>query len=1247
MNPAKLKFRIFQKCMDAFRSDDLDAVERLLAESELSDREPEAIALANKLRGLVAQRKQSVFNKPAVLDEVLQKRSSDHFLLSYRDTTPPLPGLSLVAGCMNRQDNLLKVLPSWLATNADEILIVDWSSTSELWPIISQINDPRLKLVRIDGEKNWIAAHALNVAFRFAGHELVFRVDCDINLAPNFLETNVCRRGEFVRGFWKAGLESGGEGQQFIHGTFGAWKSDLKAANYYDERILTYGWEDSDLYLRLSHDLGLAGKLIDPGSLKHIEQSEQQRLANQSIPKNRFLERFEPTEIEGAKNKFYTTIAGTWAWYFSLQEYEISGINERYFRGHRLTTIPTLNLGYLHLAEVFATNQLTTWASTEMPQLAGLEQFAIDLAILLRAAHSANKSRHFVDGLRDGNGIYFIRCEEGECRSALGETLRVMRAHHPELSAGLILIEGSIESLTEIPVMKDGTVLVTSGALVDVLSARCKSNKLGGVWELEDLLDSGDPSSAHLSISIRSIAAEAIRRAARFAEQLGGDFEAVSEPLKSSCLVTSLYDEQNLLRLVEYVACVVENLRVFNQVVILYEVGGGLLMSVLQIVSDEMGISPGRLLVLPFQKRPTFEDLFSIKTFLPAGTIIAAANADVVFDASFARIGHADLSGKMLVLSRRDISRDGTVATLIRLDSGCPNTFSADAWIVRTPFDPDFYLDYPIGTMHCDSFINHQLSVSKKYRVLNPCFDVRVFHLHDERFNSSAEKQRRDFDIIRKNYNIERARNDNADPIKGVAWSTLTSALMTPDVLQFQQWRPKSVVFNFAECANLGFAHIMLLHLICDALDLLSDVVVVVKLKRPDLEASLGRLLLRYKTHFSRQSFLLDIDHGAFDPIKSAAEGTVTRSISYKTVAEWIIRGSLYQQKNNIHGLIDELLTWPSSPGVKLMRCEVGGEVSTETTLRLMKTLNEHGQEIVKEMTGFYYGLPDYSAEKNLITPFIVPNFLSCPSRSGYGKSPAVSFITSLFNGGEFLPGYLENVLVAAIEASGEIIIIDANPDDRDLETVENFMRSNPVARHYIDYVRLDHDPGLYECWRIGIERARADLISNANIDDRRCPYHTARLIELMKQQPTFAGACGSISCVTSKATGDWFTLYENQLWFFQEGIKEIAFEDLYRADEQGEIRSRDVMHCMPVWRKSLHERYGYFDEATYGTSADWAFWLKCSKAGERFLFDDGAFGRYFLNPDSHNRRNDPDGRKELQIIKDFIGVSQAKVHKQ
>jgi hypothetical protein len=94
------------------------------------------------------------------------KPGDSGFLLSQRDAAPPLPGISLVAACMNREENLLKVLDSWLATDVDEIVIVDWSSASELWPQLSAIADPRLKVIRIDGEKRWILTHALNVGLR-------------------------------------------------------------------------------------------------------------------------------------------------------------------------------------------------------------------------------------------------------------------------------------------------------------------------------------------------------------------------------------------------------------------------------------------------------------------------------------------------------------------------------------------------------------------------------------------------------------------------------------------------------------------------------------------------------------------------------------------------------------------------------------------------------------------------------------------------------------------------------------------------------------------------------------------------------------------------------------------------------------------------------------------------------------------------------------------------------------------------
>ena len=41
------------------------------------------------------------------------------------------------------------------------------------------------------------------------------------------------------------------------------------------------------------------------------------------------------------------------------------------------------------------------------------------------------------------------------------------------------------------------------------------------------------------------------------------------------------------------------------------------------------------------------------------------------------------------------------------------------------------------------------------------------------------------------------------------------------------------------------------------------------------------------------------------------------------------------------------------------------------------------------------------------------------------------------------------------------------------------------------------------------------------------------------------------------------------------------------------------------------------------------------------------GFGRYFMNPFSHNRRNDTNGVKELRIIEDFIGVKQDRAIKQ
>src|SRR5690606_26441350 len=88
----------------------------------------------------------------------------------------------------------------------------------------------------------------------------------------------------------------------------------------------------------------------------------------------------------------------------------------------------------------------------------------------------------------------------------------------------------------------------------------------------------------------------------------------------------------------------------------------------------------------------------------------------------------------------------------------------------------------------------------------------------------------------------------------------------------------------------------------------------------------------------------------------------------------------------------------------------------------------------------------------------------------------------------------------------------------------------------------------------------------------------------------------------SSARNANWFEYTNNQYWFTYGYNEKIKFENLYTTSENGHIISHNIMHCMPVWRKSLHDEHGYFNEEKYGTSADWAFWLECTSKGESFL---------------------------------------------
>jgi hypothetical protein len=1131
---------------------------------------------------------------------------------------------------MNREKNLLKVLPSWLNTSANEIIIIDWSSSTPLAPSLNSFKDPRLKIIRIDDEKSWILTHAFNVGLRAASFESIFKFDCDIEIEKDFFNKNQFSQGEFVRGFWKLAVDLNKPDQKYVNGTFGAFKNDLRLAGYYDERILTYGWDDSDIYSRLAMDLGLSAKLIDPESLKHIEQEEVQRTENQEISKNLFLGKFQPTEFEGSKNKYLTLNNASWGNYQPGQDYKLTFENSNLIAGKRSTIPMYPSEDMLSLASKLGARQLCLWNAAELTKIPFELQKSLAFSQLFSDAHKVGLSGKLFKFLQSGQGLHFLLCHEPELKLAIIKTIHVLKNHDANFLDKILIIESNHHE----PEKDSSNIpyLTAPAFLIAELAFAINASNHEDIAGIEARIANGLKNSTLTKISLASIQKEVIFKSDLFRKDLSKTYEMSTASIPKTSMVTSLYDEFNLIRLIEYLACLVINLSIFQKIVIFYESNNNLFYSLFRIIIKKLNIESGRLIILPFDLRPKFEDLFSVQDLFEQGTLLAVINADIVFDRSLDLLAAMDLKDVVTILSRRDVSSDGKTSKLIRLENGSPNTFSADAWIVRTPFKPDFYLDYQIGTMHCDSFINNQVGLSKKYKAINPCLDVKIYHLHDERFNSSLEKSIKEKKVIEERYGVERERNQNNDPVKGIGWTSTKTSLKVNWLTNLQQWRPKTFIFDTSS-HEFNFCDLVLLHLIRSSVESAKDLVIVLRVRHEEVGGIASEILAQYQAYFKTDNFIVDLKDSDFDRKLAESIMSFTKDVNFALMHSWVKEGVLEKIKQHV---ID-LTQWPGIEGAKMVRGDFVSKASTYSQLLLLHDLYKLIPKCGEEISAFISSIGDWDA-KTALKPFasLRDDILEYGVNIPETKTPRISFVTSLFKGGDFLRGYLENISLSAALADGEIIIVDANPDTTDELVIKKFIEENKVFSNRIKYIHLEKDPGLYKCWNIGIENSSGAYITNANIDDRRDPYHTLKLINFLDKNEKYAGVCGDLSAVDSGSLENYFSIIRNQIWFNDIENGDVTKNDFF-VKNKDEISSRNIMHCMPIWRKSLHDKYGYFDEDTFGTSADWEFWLRCSEAREIFYHLTNSFGIYFINPNSHNRRDIASIAKESEIIKKYF----------
>jgi hypothetical protein len=197
-------------------------------------------------------------------------------------------GYSIFTSCMDRNDNLEKALPSWLAANPDEIVIVDWHSKTPLKPLVEKYNaldfintgKRRIKLITVPNVDKWVLTWSFNLAARFTCYSRILKVDCDTVLQPSFFcHHYLDKENVFFAGDWR---KARNRNENFVNGVVYLKRQHFFQANGYDEGIITYGWDDSELHDSLEK-VKILRLNINLDTLSHLEHDDSLRTANQKL----------------------------------------------------------------------------------------------------------------------------------------------------------------------------------------------------------------------------------------------------------------------------------------------------------------------------------------------------------------------------------------------------------------------------------------------------------------------------------------------------------------------------------------------------------------------------------------------------------------------------------------------------------------------------------------------------------------------------------------------------------------------------------------------------------------------------------------------------------------------------------------------------------------------------------------------------------------------------------------------------
>lgn len=218
---------------------------------------------------------------------------------------------------------------------------------------------------------------------------------------------------------------------------------------------------------------------------------------------------------------------------------------------------------------------------------------------------------------------------------------------------------------------------------------------------------------------------------------------------------------------------------------------------------------------------------------------------------------------------------------------------------------------------------------------------------------------------------------------------------------------------------------------------------------------------------------------------------------------------------------------------------------------------------------------------------------------------PKVSAVVSTYNSSRFIQGCLDDLIGQTLYAKGEleIIVVVSGSKENEDEVLRQYQQSHPN----IIYLHTQRET-MYDAWNRGIRAASGIYITNANTDDR----HRSDALEV------FCRALDDHPEVDAVYGDCYLSTIENET-FDQNPQTRVYRYPAFFAPAQ-------VLHYhlspQTLWRKTLHEKIGYFDGKLKNVG-DYDFNLRLALKTKAFHINDQPTGLYLAHPQALSFKDD------------------------